>query len=106
MPTYFYTALPGIIPAPFPGDAKTPGPAIITNPRLLMEHQLKDLKIVSYRALLVDGRIVFRTDDMWIERMRKDVDGYFIEVMNVKYYFTTTNPVTDQDAFFHEWGPL
>lgn len=103
---YYYTTIPAIIPAPFPGDAVKAGPPIITNPRVLMEHQLFDLKIVSYRADLEDGRRVFRTDDRFLERMRKDAGGYFIELMKVKYYFTATNPVSDQDAFFHEWGPL
>lgn len=104
--TYFYTTLPAIIPTPFPGDAKTAGPPIITNPRVLMEHQLFDLRIKTDRADLKDGRRVFRTEDRWLERMQKDAVGYFIELMKVRYYWTATNPVTENDGFFHEWGPL
>lgn len=103
---YYFTTILGIIPTPPPGDAKTAGPPIITNPRVLMEHQLMDLKIVTYRADLVDGRRVFRTDEKYLERMRHDAGGYFIELMKVKYYWSAQDPVTDQDAFFHEWGPL
>ena len=106
MPTYYYTQIPGIIPAPFPGDAKTAGPPIITNPRVLLEHQVFDLRIITYRADLIDGRRVLRTEDRFLERMQKDADGYFIEVMKVKYYWTATNPVTDNDGFIHEWGPM
>jgi hypothetical protein len=106
VPTHYYTEVPGVIPHPFPGDAKTSGPAIVTSPRVLMEHQLMDLRVVAYRALPLDGRVVFRIEDRFLTRIPwKDPIGYFIEIMKVKYYWSPTNPVTD-GVFFHEWGPL
>jgi hypothetical protein len=103
---WHYTTLPAIIPAPFPGDAKTPGPAIIQSPRVLMEHVLFDRKIKTERADLVDGRRVFRTrtENLWL--MQKDANGYFVSFANQKYYWTPTNPVTESDAFLRKWGPL
>jgi hypothetical protein len=107
VPKYYYTEIPGIIPTPFPGDARTAGPAIITNPRVLMEHQLMDFKVTAYRADLVDGRRVFRILARFLERIPlKDVNGHYIELMKVKYYWTATNPVTENDAYLNRWGPL
>jgi hypothetical protein len=107
VPKYYYTTIPGIIPAPFPGDAKTPGPPIIANPRVLMEHQLMDFKIVAYRADLTDLRRVFRILPRFLERIPlKDPTGHYIELMKVKYYWVETNPVTENDTFVNRWGPL
>lgn len=106
MPKYHYTTLPAIIPAPFPGDAKTAGPPIITSPRVLLEHALFDLKIRTERADLVDGRRVFRTrtENLWL--MQKDATGYFVATGAKNYYWTPTNPVAETDAFLRRWGPL
>lgn len=106
MEPYYYTELPGIIPTPFPGDEKTAGPPIIMNPRVLIEHSIFDFRIVAYRADLTDGRRVFRTEARFTERMLKDANGFFLSFLNNKYYWTLTNPVTANDTFVHEWGPL
>ena len=105
-PPYYYTSIPGTIPAPFPGDAKTPGPPIIFSDRILLEHALKDLRIVSERADLVDGRRAFRVEERYLWMMQKDATGYFIGFSNKKYYFTPTDPVTDADVYLRFWTTM
>lgn len=103
---FFYAVVPGIIPTPFPGDAVFAGPPVIMSPRVLMEHQLKDRKIVGYRSDLTDGRRIFRVEERFLDKLQKDPLGYYVEIIKVKYYFKANNPVTANDTFFHEWGPL
>lgn len=103
---YYYTTLPGIIPAPFPGDAKTAGPPVIFSKRVLMEHVLKDFRITAERADLEDRRRIFRVEDRYIDRMQKDGTGYFLAFNNQKFYFVPTDPITPADTFIREWGPL
>lgn len=103
---YYYTVLPNIFPVPFPGDAVIPGPPVINNPRVLLEHAIFDRKIRAERVDLLDGRRVFRTLPFFLQRMQKDAIGYFIGIAKWKFYFTAANPVAPADGFFHDWNPL
>lgn len=106
MAKYYYTSLAAIIPTPFPGDQKTPGPPVFNSPRIQLEHVLSDLKIRAERADLVDGRRILRTltENLWL--MQKDATGYYVGFGKSKYYWTETNPITDADAYLRKWVAL
>lgn len=105
MDPYFYTQLLGAIPAPFPGDAKTAGPPVIMSDRILMEHALKDRRIVAERADLEDGRRVFRVETRYLWLMQKDGTGYYVPFGKKKYYWTEANPISEAE-FIREWVTL
>ncbi len=102
----YYTEIPAIIPTPFPGDAVTPGPATSTSHRLLMDHALYNFKIFGERADLIDGRRIYRIQDRFFWLLPKDAVSSYIEFAKTKYRWTATNPVTENDAYLHEWGPV
>lgn len=106
MTTYFYTTIPGVIPAPFPGDANVAGPPVIFSARVLLEHALLATRIDADRADLVDSRRILRVEERFLERMQKDGFGYFINIGKTKFYFVAQDPITPADAFVREWSPL
>jgi hypothetical protein len=86
---YYYASVPGVFPTPDP----TTGPPLVAAARLVLEHQLADIRVPAERVDLPDSTRVFRTRADYIERMPKDQYGPVIRFGDARIYWSPTCPI-------------
>lgn len=107
---FLYTAIqPGSNPSGLPSVYGL----FSTNSKAIIEQQFLYLGLGAERQDLVNGVRVYRIPDTFattqamppVPGLPKDIYGVYIQVLNFKYRFTTTDPSVGF-AVLREWTPI